>query len=228
MSHNNITGSLPEQLYHGTDIKLFSFSDEGREDYFNSCKRIREFLLPLYKTLGTDTYYPLKNACLDNELIQSIEEADRSLLFQNMGDLQYQYGDLYLHSLLSVAWGFANKSFGGGELGTSTYYLILGAEALGYRIDKGLIEQIDQVKSFAEAPRQPALFVFPTKDLDIKFLKQDNGADLIPDTEYQLFRYTKPLDLYHYPHCYSLPSGIAPYRYGDEEDLARLIGLKVF
>ena len=173
--------------------------------------------MPFYKRLGTDTYYPLKNEGLADNEIQAIESASRSLLFDESGDPQYQYGDLYLDSLLRVAWGYSIQSFGGGELGTTTYYLIKGAETLHFPFDQTIAEAVDMVKCFAEVPPQPVIITFPTEQLDLVQLKRDDGSQLPPDGSCQHYRYLAPIDLAHHPLYSLVPEGIDPYFYSETQ-----------
>ena len=157
---------------------------------------------------------------MDDETISNTEAATRTLSLIRDGHPQYKYGDLYMHSILNFAWHYARKSYGGGELGTTTYLLISAAEALGFDFSPlagDVLNLIHCVKTMAETPAAPLLFIFPTEELDLKYLKDDQGADLNPDDRFiQRFRYEKQINMTDYPSVL-LPTEINPNNYSDEQ-----------
>jgi len=219
----------PSYLFHGTDMKVFLFSDEGRLDYFESCWRVLNHINPFYERLGPFSYQTLIDAQLDDEVVAKIQRAARDLHSINQGNHQYEYGDLYLHSSIAEAWSYALNSYGGGELGTNTYNLILGAEALkydGWNTDMGLMEEIASIKAFAAIPPEPVLFIFPWEEMDASCIKQDTGAELSNDN-CERYRYLKQVDLYYYEDKVLLPKEIKdPKRYKTEELISLLNRLR--
>lgn len=219
--------NLPKYIFHGTDAKIFNFTPENRYGYFGACRMVLDALYPFYQPIQTtDTYDLIKSCGMDDIKTSLTLDAIINLHCIHDGHGQYHYGDLYLHAFVKSAWGYALRSFGGGELGTTTYLLINAAESLGFdfcTLDIELQDYASRIKRIAELPATPLLFIFPTEELDLEYLKDDQGGDLNPDEiNLQRFRYEKRIDLSK-RYYVKLPLEINPSDY-TERGLRRLVG----
>lgn len=125
-----------------------------------------------------------------------------------------------------TAWGYANNAYGGGELGTTAYNLIIGAEALKeecWESDGLLKEDVARIKETALIAPAPVLLIFKTEELDLQGLKSISGGD-ITVSDSQLFRYIKPVDFSKDPFVKNLPVGIDPYNTDPDELLDMVNG----
>lgn len=198
--------NYPKYLFHGTDEKVFILSDEGLQEYMQSCKSVIKHLAPFYVSIKDNLPSLLVSAGLSDERARVVEAASRTLASICRNDILFRYGDLYLSSILAVAWNYALNSYGIGELGTTCYNLIIGAEILqyeGWDNDTELQGDIEMIKAITEIPASPMLLIFPFDSLELQFLH-----DLDSSGSKQLFRYSRPLDLYHYSHKVHLPANI--------------------
>lgn len=218
--------SLPPVLFHGTDGKIFGFSKEGREKYFASCRKVLDTLWPFYSEKMAalpdmlESVYHDKSENERELRIQRVMEDVETLSKINCGDSTYEYGDLYLHSSLYLAWGCALSSNAGGELATTAWSLILAAEDLGFdfsSLDEDTLSDVESIKEFGNDIVAPALLIFPTNELDLENLKDFGGDEAT--SESRQFRYLKEIDLYHWPHCVQLPpmKDFNPMGYSDNK-----------
>lgn len=217
---------LPKKLYHGTDRKTLSWSEEERTSYHDSCLRVVNHLKDFYDGNADNLSCRLSESGLDQGSIGQIEAAVRRISAIIKPNSLYEYGDLYLTSDWINAWGFANNSYGGGELGTTAYNLIVGVEAMDAKCWEGgslIKEDVARIKETAMVAPAPVLLVFCTDELDRDSLRSIGGGELDASAiGSRLFRYIKPVDIRHHPNVITLPAGINPY-FRDPDELIDMV-----
>ena len=195
--------NLDFNLYHGTDARIISMSETERCEYLSNCQKVIDYLWDTYKPYFL-TYEDVETELNGNKAYVSrskleiyyknyiTERSDENLWLnildkliilqiKEIGNQQYQYGDLYLTGDKNKAINYANSSFAGGEIGLIAYRLLQGAEILGWiDADKqsDIYELIGKIKLFATSDPKPV--VLKVKDIDVDKLLLDNGRPLKP------------------------------------------------
>lgn len=194
---------LDLNLYHGTDARLIAMTESERCEYLSNCQKVIDYLWDTYKPYHL-TYEDVETELNGNKAYVSrskleiyyknyiTERSDENLWLnildkliilqiKEIGNQQYQYGDLYLTGDKNKAINYAYSSFAGGEIGLIAYRLIQGAEILGWiDADKqsDIYELIGKIKLFATSDPKPV--VLKVKDIDVDKLLLDNGRPLKP------------------------------------------------
>lgn len=164
-------------LFHGTDAKNIRMTPEMRSKYKDDCILVLDYLYPFFemnskdmgKMLGDEkcTKYPMfwkAFICIGG--------------FMN-GNTTYQYGNFYLTNIKSRAIDYAYSSFAGGELGMMAYEIYQAALKIGFKNwnpSSDVESAAKRIMDFAEIPPEPVLFSFD--DIDVNYLKLENGDDL--------------------------------------------------
>ena len=114
-------------LFHGTDLRFVSLSEEHRKMYNDICHLFINILYsvyqPFFKSKERFLREDIRNA--NPELAKNIDEAIANLSLMTMSE-EWQYGDFYLTSKKMNAKLYALQAFAGGEIGFTAYHLIKG------------------------------------------------------------------------------------------------------
>ena len=178
--------SVPKYLFHGTDAKIVKLSTQERMAFLNSCRDFIDFAVPFFSVLPEEC----PNG-LNPNVFRSIPCAIQDARERHNGNMQYQYGDIYLTRYASDAFGYAMRAWAGGELARDAYSLAKGADYLrleGWSPDGRMKNIMERIISFAEIPANPVAFYIPTEHLDLEKLKEFRGGPVDWDVA-ALFRY---------------------------------------
>jgi len=166
-------------LFHGSDAKIVRMEPEMRSKYKDDCILVLDYLYPFFemnpidmgKLIGDEkcTKYPMfwkSFICLGG--------------FKNENTM-YQYEKFYLTNIKDRAIDYAYSSFAGGELGMMAYEIYQAALKVGFKNwnpSTDVKSASKRITDFAEQPPEPVLFSF--EDIDVNYLKLENGDDLTP------------------------------------------------
>ncbi len=198
--------SIP--LYHGTDARFATLSEEYRKTYLDACSIIINKLFDKYTPyLYSNDDTRLKNLIREDRLsafpnlIKEINSTCAILRLNASGCKEYEYGDFYLTSNKFSATIYAIQAFAGGEWGNHAYKLLHLTEQaeLSEWLNEIPSNLIQLIKLFAETKPQPVLFEF--NDLNLDDLRTEHGERVekyIKNGQLKgvdSFRYLKPIEL---------------------------------
>ena len=164
-------------LFHGTDAKIVRMEPEMRSKYKEDCILVLDYLYPFFEM----------NA-IDMKIMIGDEKCTKFPMFWKAfcciggfknGNTMYQYDNFYLTNIKSRAIDYAYSSFAGGELGMMAYVIYQAALKIGFKNwnpSTDVKSAAKRITNFAEQSPEPVLFSF--EDIDVNYLKLENGDDL--------------------------------------------------
>ena len=190
-------------LYHGTDARIVSMTEEERKSRKDLCKEVAtqmwSYFEPHFENMHT-LKAPLKFE-EDQILWLNLYNALVSYKAKINGNEQYQYGDdcLYVTNWDEMAKRYAGRSFAFGEIGLIAYRMIeahkmiIGRE--NWKETLGATEIMKQFLDFADAKEEPVIFEIKDYDIDYLRLEDNRELDELGFRANRAFRYNKHIDL---------------------------------
>ena len=173
-------------MYHGSDLRIVSMSQEERIAYKNKCLILAEYLWPNFsECLQLGDYYRELNARVSNDVGLSYWNnfwyAINCFSGYKNNSESYQYDNdvIYLTNLKYRAEDYARKAFAGGESGMIAYRFQEMAAYIGFDLSTtphNLQSALEEVRLMGDSTPKPVLFTIENYDIDK--LKFENGKSV--------------------------------------------------
>lgn len=196
-------------MYHGSDLKIVSMSQEERIVYKNKCLALAEYLWPNFsECLQLGNFYRELKTRVSNDIGLSywnnLWYAINCFSGYKNNSESYRYDNdvIYLTNLKYRAEDYARKAFAGGELGMIAYRFQEMAAYIGIdlsTIPHNLQSALEEMRLIGDSTPKPILFTIQNYDIDK--LKFENGKSvpeiflsLLDDNSGGSFRYYGKID----------------------------------
>lgn len=173
-------------MYHGSDLRIISMSQDERVDYKNKCLYLAQYLWPYFsKCVELGNFYSELKTRISKDLGESYwinlynALCCHSGLLNNNQFYQYDNNVIYLTNLKSRAENYARGAFAGGETGMLAYRLQEMAAFVGidlYSLPHNLQSALEAVRKFGNSTPHPV--IFEIKNYEIDKLKFENGNSI--------------------------------------------------
>lgn len=185
-------------LFHGTDLRIASLSDQERFAYKDACLVAAKHLWLFFEEYS-NFENPLIFDKLDTLKKKLPQESfpnlcanllDKLTLYNAYlnGSPRYQYDKkvTYVCSAKNGAQNYANRAFAGGEMGLIAFRMLEACKAMGIKYDNTdsvTLNSIKKVEEFATSAPQPA--IIPITDYDMELLSFEDGKS-IPSNMFEM------------------------------------------
>lgn len=190
-------------LYHGTDARIVSMSDNERAAYKKGCLLVVDYIWDVFReeydyhlmrNYRQPLGYDARTAEPWHPWLRLVGAMNHIGGYKN-GNQQYDYSSFYLTGLRNRAIDYARDAFAGGESGMIVYDFVKAIEIVKpscWNPSGPILEAINKIMEFGEATASPVLFRFD--DLDFNLIETDSG-EKDPEAvslmiEYGSLRYT--------------------------------------
>ncbi len=170
-------------MYHGTDLRMVSMSEQERINYKNKCFSLAEYLWPNFSeclNLG-DFYQELKRVVSKKKGVSEWNNFWHAIncysaYINKCQFYQYESGCIYLTNLKFRAEEYARKAFAGGELGMIAYRFQEMAAFIGINLNlqpNALQIALEEIRKMGNSTPQPV--IFEIRDYHLDKLQFENG-----------------------------------------------------
>ena len=181
-------------LFHGTDLRIASLSDQERFAYKDACLVAAKHLWQFF-----EPYSHLENPMIFDKLDAlklKLPQEDFPNLYANLCDkiilykaylnssTRYQYDKVvtYVCSAQTGAQNYAYRAYAGGEMGLIAFRMLEASKVMGLKYDNTdslTLNSIRRVEDFALSTPQPA--VIPIDDYKKELLSLEDGKSIPND-----------------------------------------------
>ena len=185
-------------LFHGTDLRIASLSDQKRFAYKDACLVTAKYLWQFFEEYSNfesplifdklDTLKKkLPHEIFPNLYANLLDKITPYKAFLN-GSPKYQYDKIvtYVCSSQIGAKRYPYRSFAGGEMGLIAFRMLEACKAMGIKYDNTdsvTLNSIKKVEEFATSAPQPA--IIPITDYDMELLSFEDGKS-IPSNMFEM------------------------------------------
>ena len=176
-------------MYHGSDLKIVSMSQQRRIDYKNKCLALAEYLWPKFsECLQLGDFYQVLKTRLSNAVGRSNWDCYWYAIncfsgyMNNSESYRYDNDIIYFTNLNYRAEDYSRKAFAGGESGMIAYLIQEMATYIGIdlrTIPHNLLSALEEVRLIGDSTPKPVLFKIENYDIDK--LKFENGKSIPED-----------------------------------------------
>lgn len=165
-------------FYHGTDARIVRMSKAQRDSFTKDINIVLTYLWPFFEPYRFCTEHLKDTLSCNSDSSLWVNASNAIIRYSAMliGNVNYQYGALYLCNFISRAADYAFRSFAFGESGCNAFYMIKAAEQLkfeGWNPKEEVVEAINRIIKFGSEKPEPVIFKFT--DVDYLNLLDESG-----------------------------------------------------
>jgi hypothetical protein len=167
-------------LFHGTDRTIASMSQEERSELRTACGIVIDYLLPVYEENEFEKRTSQENQRDLQELYAKVVDRRGKAALRKSKNSLYSYDNVYLTFDPLKANIYAEDASVCGELGSIAYWLLRGAEKLGYELPMPSTSQksaLEKVRAAGMRKPDPILLCYMGIPKDRLQTEQGNPVD---------------------------------------------------